>query len=128
MSILRKYISVIIIMCFGFAMIPSNGYSCTPDIAPVLHSCAEQATSVADDHQASCCHSDDSHEQSTKSSSSESCKMNACKCMHVTCSLFVYLIQEKQTLNSFFTLDKQVFGFKNSYLSLGYSSIWQPPK
>ncbi|SHK03362.1 hypothetical protein SAMN05444371_0881 [Epilithonimonas mollis] len=124
---LRIYTSVITLFCLGFFLIPIQSYACSKkSTSTEKKSCSEEKSDKLHDKD-SCKHKSDK-KCNDGNDCDGNCKHSSCRCS--TSSSFVSLLIpiDLNITDPFAENKKQKFGFEQAYYSLGYSSIWQPPK
>ena len=127
MKNLRKHISIFVLLCIGFLILPSKTYACNKKTAKT------EIRSYSNDHSSKtekkdCCKTKSCKRDSEHNDCNGKCKHSSCRCSTSSSSLTLPIPIDLKTTNHFATTKKQKFGFKQAYYSSGYSSIWQPPK
>lgn len=110
----------IIILTIGFFLLPNLNYACG---TKVEKECCKKEVSTKDIEKECCKNSE---------SSNKSCEG---KCGHSNCTTLtashslVFLNEIEFKINDFdFSNKKQKFYYSKTFISSGFSSIWQPPK
>lgn len=124
---LSKHISVVILLCMGFFLVPSISYGCAKKLAKT-----EQNSNSKDQFYKAeikdCCKTKSCKRDKDHNDCSGKCKHSSCKCSTSSSSLSLPTLVNIKTENHFAEIKTQKFGFKQAYYSSGYYSFWQPPK
>lgn len=127
MKVFSKHISLVILLCLGFFLLPSITFACAKKTTKVEQKSCSKDQSIKSskhdcDHDKSCS-TDKQHKKC-----GGKCKHNSCKCSTTVTSLSLPAYITFSSKKIFAETKKQKFGFKQAYYSSDISSIWQPPK
>ena len=124
---LRRHIVFIILICFGFVLLPSTSYSCAKEATKT------NGTSTAHEQRAThpktdgTCSEDASRKENHSDCEHRKCDHVTCRCLSSSCSVFLTTPFDIN-LREFSFVTKQKFGFKQNNYSSEFSHIWLPPK
>lgn len=124
---LSKHISVVILLCMGFFLVPSISYGCAKKLAKTV----QNSNSKDQFYKAEikdCCKTKSCKRDKDHNDCSGKCKHNSCRCSTSSSSSSLPIPIYIRNENHFFEIKQQKFDFKQAYHSSGFSSIWQPPK
>lgn len=127
MKVFSKHISLVILLCLGFFLLPNITFACAKTTTKVEQkSCSKHKSIKSSKHDCaqdkSCC-ADKQHKKC-----GSNCQHNSCKCSTTVSSLNLPVYITFSSKQVFVETKKQKFGFNQTYYSSDISSIWQPPK
>ena len=125
MNIIGRHITLILVLFWGFLLVPNLSYACSKV------SIKRENQKVSKKHlekveKKDCCKTQICKKHQQDNDCSRSCKDNSCRCDNLSFSDFLPTHLQLNTILIF--LEKSQYELTPTYCSLGYYSIWQPPK
>ncbi len=123
-----KKLHILLIVIFGFLLMPSHTFACGNSCGHTTekHSCKKQTASKSDND--TCCESD-SHSKSKKHDGcGGKCGHSKCACPSVSNGFTVSSELVLKNNNVSFYSKKQKFSNSETFISSGFYSLWLLPK
>ena len=127
MKYLGSHISLVILFCTGFFLIPNISGACAKKSVKAVYISCPDKPSKTKDH-LSCCKSGTCEKGMSTHNCSEECEHSSCGCTTSTSSLTFHAPVNSDMETHFAEIEQPIFGFKKASYSSGYLSIWLPPK
>ena len=119
-----KKIHILVIILFGFLLIPSMSYACGNKIEK--HSCKKETSSKQ--YKEDCCDSDNHSKSKNHNGCGGKCGHAKCGCTTVTNGFTATIDLNFKNNNFYFSTEKQKFSNTETFISSGFYSLWLIPK
>jgi len=124
---LNKHINLLILLCFGFFLMPTLSYGCTKKTVRTEHQNYRKKQSPKTELK-DCCKTKSCKNDRGHNDCGGKCKHSSCRCSSTPFSLMIPIRVYVQTLHHFAEIKREKFGLQQACYSSVFSSIWQPPK
>lgn len=123
-----KKIHILLIVIFGFLLIPNNTFACENSCGNKTkkHICKKETSSKQDKD--SCCNSDGNSKTKNHKSCGGKCKHSKCACPSVSNGFTLSSELVMKNNNFDFSIEKQKFSNTETFISSGFYSLWLIPK
>lgn len=123
-----KNFSIILIVIFGFLLMPSSAFACgnSRGSKSEKQSCKKETSSKSDND--SCCNNDSHSKTKNNNGCGGKCGHSKCTCPSVITgfTLSHELVLKKNNFD--FSFEKQKYSNAETFISSGFSSLWLIPK
>jgi hypothetical protein len=124
---LKTHIGIILLICLGFLLLPSTGYSCEKDSTKKQHTSTAHEQHTTHSKTNNTCSDNTSKKADHGDCNHSKCDHVTCRCLSSSCSVFL-TIPFDINLKEFSFVAKQKFGFQQNNYYSEFSNIWLPPK